>query len=62
MYIDSKGNLNSNANISEFEFRILNYVIPALRQAGYSSDKYTLDYDRLGLENFKNIRELTKNC
>lgn len=61
-YIDSKGNLHPNADISEFESRILNQVVPALRQAGYSSDKYPLDYDRPGLENFKNIRELTENC
>ena len=61
-FIDKKGNLRPNTDISEFEARILNQVVPTLREVGYSSDKYPLDYNRLGMENFKNIRELTENC
>ena len=61
-FIDKKGNLRPNTDISEFEARILNQVVPSLREVGYSSDKYPLDYNRLGMENFKNIRELTENC
>lgn len=61
-FIDKKGNLRPSADIAEFESRILNHVIPALYKGGYSTDKYTLDYDRIGLVNFKNLRELTKDC
>ena len=61
-FIDEKGNLHPGINIADLESIILNNVVPTLRKGGYPEDRYPLDYDRLGLENFKNIRELTKNC
>ena len=61
-FMNEKGNLCPNADVAKFESHILNEVVPTLREAGYSSDRYPLDYDRLGIENFKNLKELTKNC
>ena len=61
-FMNEKGDLHPNADVAKFESHILNEVVPTLREAGYSSDRYPLDYDRLGIENFKNLKELTKNC
>ena len=44
-FIDSKGKLRPNTDISEFESHILNEVVPTLRGAGYSSDKYSFITD-----------------
>ncbi len=59
-FIDEKGRLRPGKNETELEIEILNQVIPALRSAGYST--YPYDYSRDALDNFSNIRELTKDC
>lgn len=61
-FMNEKGNLHPDADVAKFESHILNKLVPTLREAGYPSDRYPLDYDRLGIENFKNLKELTKNC
>ena len=44
------------------ELELLNQVIPVLKSNGYPESKYTVDINRGGMEHFKNIRELTKDC
>ncbi|NDV84226.1 hypothetical protein D0T87_19880 [Bacteroides sp. 51] len=61
-FISPKGSLKSGVNLMDLETKILNEVVPALRAGGYSVSNYNFDYNRLGLENFSNIRELTINC
>ena len=60
--IDRKGNLQPNTKLYNLELELLNVVIPALQSNGYPESKYTLDLGRVGIVNFENIRELTKNC
>ena len=51
-----------NTKLYNLELELLNVVIPALQSNGYPESKYTLDLGRVGIVNFENIRELTKNC
>ena len=60
--IDRKGNLQPNTKLYNLELELLNVVIPALQSNGYPESKYTLDLGRVGIVNFENIRELTRNC
>lgn len=61
-YVDKKGNLLPGATNDLLDIEILNSVIPALRAAGYSKDKYPLNGNPNGAANFKNLNKLTVNC
>ena len=60
--LDRKGNLLPGISNSKLESELLNRVIPTLQANGYPLSKYPVDYNRIGYINFKNLKELTKNC
>lgn len=60
-FITSQGKLKPGVDLLKLEEYILNQAARALRQApSYKNKPY--DYDRSGLDNFKNLRELSKDC
>lgn len=60
--IDNKGNLYPGNSRIDLENKILNEIVPIFHKHHYTADKYPFDYDRPGLENFRNIKKLTINC
>jgi hypothetical protein len=60
-HIDRKGNLMPGVSSSSLDLYILNGPVAQFQQDNsYKYEKY--DYSRSGLDSFKNIRTLTKNC
>ncbi len=59
--MDEKGKLRPGVNESELEIRLLNEVIPVFQKINAYKD-YSLDYDRMGLNNFDTLEELTTDC
>ncbi len=60
-HIDRKGNLMPGVSSSSLDLYILNGPVVQFQQDNsYKYEKY--DYSRSGLDSFKNIRTLTKNC
>lgn len=60
-YVNPKGNLKPGKTNEALDLHILN----GAKAAFETRDEYrgkTYDYNRTGLNNFKNMKELTKNC
>ena len=62
-YITPKGNLYPDANIDVFNFHVLSIASIFETTKGYDDQSfYKYDDTRSGLNNFSNLRTLTKDC
>lgn len=59
-YVDEKGQLLSGTTNSKLEDQMITTVLSSLKQEGYST--YPYNYDRIGVQNFKNLNKITINC
>ena len=62
-YIDNNGNLRAGVTESLLNDIIKKKITPTFEHAGYNNKKgFVYDSIRPVLDNFKNLREITKNC
>lgn len=59
-YVDEKGQLKPGMTNRDLEDRMITTVLSSLKQDGYST--YPYNYDRIGVQNFKNLNKTTINC
>ncbi|WP_291529413.1 hypothetical protein [Bacteroides sp. UBA939] len=63
IYLDSKGNLLPDKTNTELDFVVSSVASFFESSLGYDDPNiYKYDWERTGLDNFKNLRELTINC
>ncbi len=60
-FIDEKGNLRTGITEYKLEDEVLSKVIPTFKAHKEYKD-YTLDWYRVGLNNFNNLRKITIKC
>ena len=60
-YVDSKGNLIQGVIEIGLDNYLLNAPVQEFRKMS-TYNKHFYDHDRNGLQNFKNINKLTKDC
>ncbi|MDR3219835.1 MAG: hypothetical protein LBU22_12820 [Dysgonamonadaceae bacterium] len=60
-FIDTKGNLRPGVSESGFEYYLINHPVSRLQNStAYGNEQY--NYNRSALQNFKNLKELSKDC
>lgn len=61
-FIDNKGNLRTTTNNDLLDLFIYSTVNPVFRDNGYPENKYPYKENYNLLDNFSNIKKLTKGC